>query len=170
MQTTIKQLGYLFAFILLASCSGEQEPTPQPEKETKPETETAEEKSTGTSAALIIDYGDTYHYINCIDLGIAGEMNGMEFLKASGLEMVENNGFTCKIGDTGCEILKCYNCECPDYNSADCKYWSYWHLVEGKWEFSQVGPEQYIIKPGAVECWKWGNQNTPPKMTGYSCD
>lgn len=166
----VKYFGYFLSLVLFTVSCGESEPVPEVEPRPDGQEQKQEEpKNERTEAALIVNFGNKEYFIDCIDLGLAGEMNGMEFLKASGLSLIDNNGFTCKIEDVGCEILKCYNCACPDYEDPSCQYWSYWHLQDGKWEFSQVGPEQYTVKPGAVECWMWGNQNTPPKLAGYSC-
>lgn len=155
----IKYLGCLVVCIsLLISCASDKK------------TDARSLEKSGNTAALIIDFGDGNEpYTNCFDLGEDGEMNGWEFLKECGYEIVDNGGFACKIGEVGCDMLKCYNCACPDYEDPECRYWSYWHLVDGEWKFSEVGAEHYTVIAGATECWMWGNQNTPPKVAGYSC-
>lgn len=154
----LKYFGYLATILILASSCG-NEGTSLPKAET----------NSDNTAALIIDFGNDSTYTDCFDLGEKGEANGWDFLQSSGIEIVDNGGFACKIGEVGCDLLKCYNCACPDYEAPSCQYWTYWHWVDGEWQFSQVGAGQYTVKPGATECWMWGNQNTPPKMAGYSC-
>ncbi len=45
---------------------------------------------------------------------------------------------------------------------AGCTYWAYFHLdVKNTWEYSKVGPNQYFVKNGMVEGWKWSGLDDP---------
>ncbi|HET9500477.1 MAG TPA: SCO2322 family protein [Marmoricola sp.] len=47
------------------------------------------------------------------------------------------------------------------------RYWNYFHLQDGSWAFSQVGPGDYELKDGAVEGYRYGTSLTadglPPR-------
>lgn len=40
------------------------------------------------------------------------------------------------------------------------RYWNYFHLQDGSWAFSQVGPGDYQPKDGAVEGYRFGTSTT----------
>jgi hypothetical protein len=47
------------------------------------------------------------------------------------------------------------------------RYWNYFHLTDGSWEFSQVGPGDYEPQDGDVEAYRFGTSTTnaglPPR-------
>jgi hypothetical protein len=40
-------------------------------------------------------------------------------------------------------------------HAANYQYWHYYQVVDGKWDFYQVGPDKSAPKDGAVEGWRW---------------
>ncbi len=87
------------------------------------------------------------------------EISGYEVLARSGLnfnaDLTSNMGAAiCSIEDVGCTypVQDCF-CQCQ---GGDCLYWSYWHLRDGEWEYSQLGAGNYTVRDGDVEGWRWG--------------
>ena len=69
----------------------------------------------------------------------------------------------CRIDNVGCSFPQdvCF-CQCADLSDdSPCVYWSYWHLNDGQWVYSQVGAGAYKVQAGSVEGWLWGRGNPP---------
>lgn len=45
------------------------------------------------------------------------------------------------------------------------RYWNYYHLTDGAWEFSQVGAAEYQPEDGAVEAYRYGTATTSQGIT-----
>ena len=106
-------------------------------------------------AAVVISFGDGQTESACVEFSEA-EITGYEALSRSGLAVeAEAQGIgaaICSIGGVGCPANDCW-CHC---SGGDCVYWSYWHQVEGAWQYSQAGASIYPVTDGAVEGWAWG--------------
>ncbi len=73
----------------------------------------------------------------------------------------------CRIGESGCPATDCL-CQCQ--GGDDCVYWSYWHQVDGQWQYSQAGASLYPVEDGAIDGWVWGpgasgSAPEPPAVT-----
>lgn len=146
-------------FLLIGACS---ENTSQKEASDSPES-SSPESTLGGKATLIIDFDNgEVEEMFCHTLS-AEKLTGLDLLRATKLKLIESSGgLICKIENVGCDKLQCLGCACSTYGDPDCRFWSYWHWIDGEWEFSQVGADDYPIEPGAIEAWKWGNDQLPP--------
>ncbi len=85
------------------------------------------------------------------------EISSFEALKRSGLVVESGTGSlataVCRVEETGCPGNDCF-CQCKGGN--ECRYWSYWHWLEGEWVYAQAGAASYLVKDGDVEGWTWG--------------
>lgn len=108
--------------------------------------------------ALVVRFGDGSVFTRCIQFG-EEQISGLDVLLRSGLRVVyETSGSgvaVCKIGDDGCDF-PAEPCFCKCAGGAGCAYWSYWHLKDGAWQYSQVGATSYWVRDGDVEGWSWG--------------
>ncbi len=119
---------------------------------------------------LVVQYGDGEVVTRCIEF-TEPQISGLEVLLRSGLDLVYSVGgmgtTVCKIGEEGCDDpARCF-CRCK---GDKCEYWSYWHLIDGEWQYSGVGAGGYAVRPGAVEGWVWGagtisNAPRPPDVS-----
>jgi hypothetical protein len=117
-------------------------------------------------AALVVRHGDNDVRTACIEFD-EPHITGYELLQRSGAELqLDAQGIgalVCSIDDTGCPPNDCL-CQCK--GGGECVYWSYWHRLQGTWQYSQGGASVYDVEPGAVEGWSWGpgavNQAVPP--------
>jgi len=106
--------------------------------------------------ALIVDFGDS-HITRCIEFS-ESKITGYDVLRRSGLEIVADTSdpmgvAICDINNTsGCPASNCF-CKCQ---GSPCRYWAYHHLVNGSWQYSQLGASNYQVKDGDVEGWAWG--------------
>jgi len=118
-------------FLLLAQHAGAERPISEPQ------------------AALVVQYGEGQYIVRVVTFSMPS-ITGMELLRCSGLDVIEDTGMICKIGHAGC-----------DYPAEDCicklpYYWSYWHWLDDGWNYSSVGAAGYAIEAGAVDGWSWG--------------
>ena len=123
-------------------------------------------------AGLVIRFGDGSVYTRCVDLGEDGQATGEEVLRAAGdLTIVADYSYglgaaVCKINHEGCNFPAehCF-CKCMMSNPDEpCVYWSYWHWIDGQWQYSQLGASSYTVRAGAVEGWQWGAGTTMSAM------
>jgi hypothetical protein len=107
-------------------------------------------------AALVIDFGNGEIETRCISFS-EDEINGYEALVRSQIpveiDFQSGGQAVCRISHTGCPIEDCF-CSCRGGN--ECAYWSYWHLTDGRWNYSTSGAGMYRVRDGAVEGWSWG--------------
>ena len=106
--------------------------------------------------AVIVQYEDGSISTHCVSFETA-RITGLEALQQTGLDVVYEGGAlgarVCKIGPVGCDLPGDCFCQCK---GTECLYWSYWHLVEGTWQYAIVGAASYEVAPGGVEGWSWG--------------
>ena len=106
--------------------------------------------------AVIVQYEDGSVSTHCVSFDTP-QITGLEALEQTGLDAVYEGGAlgarVCKIGPVGCDLPGNCFCQCK---GTECLYWSYWHLVEGTWQYAIVGAASYEVAPGGVEGWSWG--------------
>lgn len=106
--------------------------------------------------AVIVQYEDGSVSTHCVSFDTP-QITGLEALEQTGLDVVYEGGAlgarVCKIGPVGCDLPGNCFCQCK---GTECLYWSYWHLVEGTWQYAIVGAASYEVAPGGVEGWSWG--------------
>jgi hypothetical protein len=111
---------------------------------------------TTNRAALVVSFGGGQVETACVEFS-EPEITGLEVLQRAGLNVeaqVQGLGAAvCRIDGTGCPGDNCF-CQCT--GGGACRFWNYWHLVNGQWQFSQVGGSIYPVQNGAVEGWSWG--------------
>jgi len=107
---------------------------------------------------LVVRFGDGSLFTHCVEFD-ENQISGLEVLLKAGLNVIyESSGpdgaAVCKIENEGCDYPAedCF-CQCP--GGPNCIYWSYWHLKDGAWEYSQVGAGGYHVSDGDVEGWAW---------------
>jgi hypothetical protein len=108
---------------------------------------------------LVVRFGDGSSITRCVEFS-EPQISGYDVLMRSGLSVVAayfsgEGTAICAIEDIGCPVESCLTCATPNY-------WSYWHLVNGAWIYSQVGASGYNVHNGDVEGWSWGAGNPPP--------
>lgn len=120
-------------------------------------------------AGLVVTLEDGTAVTRCIEF-TEDEINGLELLNRSGLAVETGaasfGASVCRVEETGCPGNDCF-CQCKGGN---CLYWSYWHLRDDGWQYSQAGAGIYQVKNGAVEGWTWGpgtpqDAPEPPAVT-----
>ena len=105
---------------------------------------------------LVVDFGDD-HITRCIEFN-EPEITGYEVLRRAGLDLVVDTSnpmgiIVCDINNTsGCSESNCF-CECQ---GSPCIYWAYHRLVDGSWQYSQLGASSQKVGDGDVEGWAWG--------------
>lgn len=117
----------------------------------------------GNRAGLVIQFGDGSVRTVCVDLGPSGQATGEEMVRASGLATLIDyssgfgGGTVCKIGNQGCDFpaAPCF-CQCTMKPGDPCAYWSYFHLVDGQWRYSNQSLSSHVVGSGDVEAWVWG--------------
>lgn len=121
-------------------------------------------RAEGPQIGLVVQEGDDTITTYCVELDVP-EITGYEVLSRAGLDVAVTvqgsmGAGVCRIGDTGCPGNDCF-CDFPP------NYWSYWHLREGQWVYSQAGASAYKVRAGNVEGWLWGRGN-PPQVISLS--
>ncbi len=130
-------------------------------------------------AALVVRFGDGSSATACVAFD-EETISSSELLRRSGLKVIidPHSGFgdaICKISDgentDGCDYpaQECF-CQCQ---SSECVYWAYYHLRDGRWVYSDVGPANWQVKNGDVEGYAWGpgsrqggnSQAEPPQVS-----
>ncbi len=106
-------------------------------------------------AALVIRYGDGQVETRCVAF-TEPQITGYDVLVRAGLDVAIDAGgmgaAVCAIQGTGCPANDCF-CHCQ---GAECQYWSYWHQVDGVWQYSLGGASIYPVTDGTIEGWSWG--------------
>ncbi len=112
-------------------------------------------------AALVVRFGDDSVQTRCVTFD-EPQISGYELLLRSGLPIIADvqgmGALVCSIDGTGCPAHDCL-CQC---RGSSCVYWSYWHQVDGTWQYSSAGASIYPVRHGSVEGWSWG----PGGVTG----
>lgn len=109
---------------------------------------------------LVVRFSDGHLLTRWVEFD-EDQISGLEALRRSGLDVIyQQSGLgtaVCKIEDEGCDYPS-EPCFCRCAGGPDCLYWSYWHLQEDTWEYSQAGASGYFVRDGDVEGWAWGEQ------------
>ncbi len=106
---------------------------------------------------LVVAHGDKV-ITRCIEFSET-EISGYEVLRRANLDLnvdASNSmgAAVCRIDGQGCTYPQedCF-CQCQ---GTPCRFWIYWHLVNGDWQFSSLGASNYKVRSGSVEGWVWG--------------
>jgi hypothetical protein len=106
--------------------------------------------------AVVVDYGDGRSATRCVAF-VEPQITGLDALNRSGLvvenEMQAGGAAVCRIDGVGCAVDDCF-CACR--GGGECRYWSYWQLRDGAWQYAAAGAAQSRVVAGAVEGWVWG--------------
>lgn len=115
---------------------------------------------------LVVQFAEGYVVTQCVTLSQQNP-SGWDVLVAANIGVIGSpSGMgmaVCKIGDVGCPAEDCW----CSFNSGENLYWSYWHLQDGRWVYSNLGASNYSVSQGAVEGWIWGNGRTSPPIYSY---
>lgn len=122
-------------------------------------------------AALVVRFGDGSVQTRCVTFS-EPQISGYELLLRSGLPVIADvqgmGALVCSIDGTGCPAHDCL-CQC---RGSSCEYWSYWHQLNGTWQYSSAGASIYPVRHGAVEGWSWGpggiNTAIAPPVTDFA--
>ena len=109
---------------------------------------------------LAVGLGDGAFITRCVTFS-ESEISGYEVLMLSGLDVTASGGAVCRIEGTGCPADDCF-CAVPDY-------WSYWHLINGTWQYAGSGAYGYTVRDGDVEGWTWGAEPPPTLLFHQVC-
>ncbi len=121
-------------------------------------------------AALIIRFGDDRVESYCVTFG-EETISGYELLERAGLvveaQEVGMGASVCRVDDVGCSSGNCF-CQC---RGGDCRYWSYWRLQDGAWQYSVSGASITSVAPGDIQGWSWGpgsvSEAVAPPVTSF---
>ena len=106
---------------------------------------------------LVVVHGDGSATTRCVEFS-EPELNGVDLLQRSQLPMNLDAGSMgtaiCSLDGEGCAAPQ-EDCFCG-MNRTPPVYWSYWHVVDGQWQYSQMGAGNTLVTPGTVEGWIWG--------------
>lgn len=110
---------------------------------------------------LVVQFDDETIRTSCVDTQ-GQALTGQDILQLSGLELdlyYDSNQeiAVCKVDQHGCDANQCF-CQFPNY-------WSYWHLEADQWVYSGRGSSTYLVRPGTVEGWRWGDGAPPPQIS-----
>ena len=113
---------------------------------------------------LVVVHGDGSTITRCVEFG-ESEISGYDVLTRSGLDIVASfdpsmGAAICAIDGEGCPADNCF-CQCQ---GGSCVYWAYYHLVNGAWQYSQIGASGYKVHNGDVEGWSWRSDGPPPAI------
>jgi hypothetical protein len=108
-------------------------------------------------AGLVVLFYDGTTREACVELG--GEnRTGEELLRLSGLDIVIDAGplgtKVCSVEGVGCPADDCW-CQCKTLGP-DCRYWAYYRLQGGGWNYMSVGAAARVVRDGDVDGWAWG--------------
>lgn len=124
-------------------------------------------------AGIVVQFGNGEVVNKCVEFS-EGSLSGVELLERAGFDtkVDASNAMgvaVCKINKDGCNYpgKTCF-CECQ---GADCKYWSYWRMVDGTWKYQENGASNTSIHNGDLEGWVWGaggvSNAVPPALTTF---
>jgi hypothetical protein len=108
-------------------------------------------------AGLVVRFGDGHAQTVCVSF-TEERITGYDLLNRSGFNVIADvsssmGAFICKIGNDGCNFPQ-EDCACK-FNTEQ-KYWSYWLLRNGAWEYSNFGASNASVINGEVQGWVWG--------------
>ncbi|HHX66323.1 MAG TPA: hypothetical protein GX702_15710 [Chloroflexi bacterium] len=105
-------------------------------------------------AAVVVQYGNGDYIVRVVEFR-EETITGMDLLRRNGFDVLEKNGFVCRIDAEGCELTAC-----PCMGD----YWSYWQAQDGDWAYSSTGAAGRRVTDGMVEAWVWGDGSQPPRI------
>ncbi len=110
-------------------------------------------------AAVVVRGGDGAIRSACVSFD-APSIGGLALLERSGLDVnvqVSGGGAAvCSIAGQGCHFPS-EACFCQCQGGGPCRYWTYWHLNGGTWQYAAIGAAGYQVPPGGVDGWAWGD-------------
>lgn len=128
-------------------------------------------------AALLVVFGDGSVREFCVPFG-EERISGFDLLQRSGLDLryeVHGGGdvTVCRIEGVGTDFPRedCF-ARCKNVN-AGCVFWGYYRLdaKTRQWTFPTIGAADAVVRDGAVEAWRWGEQGVgggnPPPEAGF---
>lgn len=102
---------------------------------------------------VVVDFRNLHNedgkIMNKVKIGCAKgpQSDGFTALLGAGFEVDPDSDFVCEIDDRPLP---------EDSECASAGYWSYWHAErDGRWEFSGVGPADWVPPAGSLEGWSW---------------
>jgi hypothetical protein len=112
-------------------------------------------------AGVVVRGGDGQVHTACVSFD-ESSISGLALLERAGLDVnvqVSSGGATvCSIAGQGCHFPS-QACFCQCQGGGPCRYWSYWHLVGGVWQYAATGAASYQVQPGGVDGWIWGGSS-----------
>jgi hypothetical protein len=125
-------------------------------------------------AALVVVFADGRLREFCVPFR-EDRISGFEVLRRSGLDLryeVHGGGdiTVCRIEGVGADFPRedCF-ARCKNVNQG-CVFWGYYRLdpKTKQWTFPTIGAADTVVRDGAVEAWRWGEQgvgggNPPPE-------
>lgn len=114
-------------------------------------------------AGLVITDAEGETQTSCVEFA-EEELTGAELLRRSGIPIVYGGSGSfgqgvCSIDGSGCNDPSDCFCQC---RGADCAYWAYFSMSDGRWRFQAVGASQRRVRDGDVDGWVWGPGSDPP--------
>lgn len=114
---------------------------------------------------LVVQFDDSTISTYCVSFS-EDSISGYDVLHKAfgdGLEVSFDSmgAVICRINGVGCPIDDCW-CDFPP------NYWSYWHMANNSWSYSQLGTSLYNVQNGSVEGYRWGGGSPPAAI--YSID
>ena len=127
--------------------------------------------SDANQVAVVVDFGDGHIATRCVGFS-EDSISGFEALSRTGLpvetDFQSGGAAICRLDGQGCPPEDCF-CSCR--GGGDCKYWSYWHLKNGAWNYSAAGSALYQLRDGDIDGWVWGlgsvTQASPPPVIPF---
>lgn len=122
---------------------------------------------------LVVVHGNGQVKTACVGFA-ENVISGYDVLERSGLDLsIEASGIgatICRIDGEGCTYPQ-QSCFCGTEGDTY-TYWSYWHLENGAWVYSNLGASNVQVQPGMVQGWLWGpgspNGATPPPAVTFA--
>ena len=122
-------------------------------------------------AGLVVQFGDGSVFTSCVEF-TEPDISAYDVLVRAGLtaeasfDALMGPG-VCSINGEGCPASNCF-CQCT---GVPCIYWVYHHLINGTWQYSNLGAGIYPVHDGEVEGWAWGEgaptQGVQPPATSF---
>lgn len=121
---------------------------------------------TENQAGLVVQFSDGSIQTFCISF-MEGSISGYDLLSRSGLAITARFdaglGYAvCRINEIGCPVESCL--DCPDSLG---RYWSYWRLLHGNWNYSGLGASNTQIRHGEVDGWRYGINSPPQEILSF---
>jgi hypothetical protein len=107
-------------------------------------------------AGIVVSFGDGRSDSVCVEF-TETEISGAELLRRAGYPVVAaGSGMgaaMCMIDGVGCADPNDCWCQC---HGAGCRYWAYYTLADGTWQYSAIGSSLRKVRNRDVDGWAWG--------------